>query len=255
MSRRAWPLILLAATVSAQDRRGEKLYLAHCAACHGDKGQGARGTVLAAPRLKLANTEESMMHVIRRGIAGTEMPPAPLAEDEIRLVAAYVRDLGRTAPNRPGEGAERGRQLYESRGGCAQCHTIGGRGGVIGPDLGDVGSRRNADYLRRALTDPEADVAENFSQYRWFTYIPDSFLVVRLETRDGRKLTAVRLNEDAFSVQVRDLEGRFHSFFKAELKELRKEWGKSLMPSFRDKFTEAEIGDLVAYLQSLRGAP
>ncbi len=252
MLRAAW-LMLAASILAAQNRPGEKLYLVHCAGCHGDKGQGARGTVLAAPRLKYANTDETMQHVIRRGIAGTEMPPAALNESEIQQVAAYVREMGRTAPNRSSEAAERGRRLYEARGGCSKCHTVGGRGGTIGPDLGDVGVRRNAEYLRRALTDPEADVAENFQQYRWVTHLPDSFLVVRLETRDGRKMTAVRLNEDAFSVQVRDLDGKVHSFFKDELKEFRKEWGKSLMPSFRDKFTDAELSDLAAYLLSLRG--
>jgi len=253
--RLARATLLLSCTVSAQPQVGQKLYQAHCAACHGDKGQGGRGTVLASPRLKFANDDTSMALIIRRGIPGTEMPPAPLNEDEIRQVAVYVREMGRTAPGRTSEAALRGRRIAETKGGCTKCHAVGGAGGVIGPNLADVAARRNEAYLRRALVEPEADVAENFGQYRWLTVIPDCFLVVRLKTNSGRAMTAVRVNEDAFAIQVRDLDGKFHSFFKDELKELHKDWGKTLMPSYRDKLTSAEIDDVVAWLLSLRGSP
>ena len=36
--------------------------------------------------------------------------------------------------------------------------------------------------------------------------------------------------------------------------ELKKESGKSVMPNFKDKLSDAQINDLVAYLASLKGA-
>ena len=46
---------------------------------------------------------------------------------------------------------------------------------------------------------------------------------------------------------MRDVGNRLHSFRKSELKDLDKEFGKSLMPSFRGRLSDAEIEDLVAY--------
>ena len=40
---------------------------------------------------------------------------------------------------------------------CATCHISVGQGRGVGPELTEVGLRRNARYLRRALTDPDAD--------------------------------------------------------------------------------------------------
>jgi hypothetical protein len=79
------------------------------------------------------------------------------------------------------------------------------------------------------------------------------YLPVHVITSDGRDVVGVRINEDPFTIQVRDTANRFHSFRKSELKEIDKQFGKSLMPSFRGRLTDTETEDLVAYLSSLRG--
>jgi mono/diheme cytochrome c family protein len=63
----------------------------------------------------------------------------------------------------------------------------------------------------------------------------------------------IRVNEDTFSIQVRDQAGKFYSLRKADLELLEKQTGKSLMPSFSTRLTQAELTDLVAYLASLQG--
>jgi len=83
--------------------------------------------------------------------------------------------------------------------------------------------------------------------------VPDGFLEVQLVTRDGRRITGARLNEDAFSIQIRDLSNEFRSFWKEELIELKKEPGKSPMPGYTEVFTPKELDDVIAYLDSLRG--
>jgi mono/diheme cytochrome c family protein len=43
-------------------------------------------------------------------------------------------------PAEPLQGsAQRGEQIYRSKGNCAQCHALHGRGGTLGPELTDVG--------------------------------------------------------------------------------------------------------------------
>jgi len=182
-----------------------------------------------------------MFNVIAYGIADTEMPGHWFTDRELLQLVAFVRTLGRVAPQKAPGDAANGIRLYEGKGGCVKCHTVGGRGGAIGPDLTDIGARRSLSYLRESLVTPEAAV-------------PEGFLEVQLVTRNGRRFTGVCLNEDTFSIQIRDLSGEFRSFFKTELKELNRMPGKSPMPGYNAVLTTTELDDVVAYLDSLRGA-
>ena len=44
---------------------------------------------------------------------------------------------------------------------CSLCHTINGSGGVLGPDLTAVGTRKNAAWLYEYLPKPQAAKPEN----------------------------------------------------------------------------------------------
>jgi putative heme-binding domain-containing protein len=221
--------------------RGEKLYDGHCSLCHGQTGGGGKGPNLAQPVLRHAPTVERLAEVIKEGLPGTEMPGAwQLTDREAMQVALYVRSLGRTAIVKlPGDPA-RGRTLYDSKGGCASCHIVQGAGASLGPELTDVGARRNAEYLRQTLLKPAATA-------------PEAFLVVRVTTHDGKTIRGIRVNEDTFTIQLRDAANHFYSFRKSSLTNLEKQVNQSLMPSFESAFTPAELDDLIAYLASLRG--
>jgi mono/diheme cytochrome c family protein len=54
--------------------------------------------------------------------------------------------------------------LFLGAGGCGACHQLNGEGGPIGPALDDLGARRDREYIRRAILDPGADVAEGYEQ-------------------------------------------------------------------------------------------
>ena len=242
----AWPLA--AATT------GEALFQTHCAPCHGPKGDGGRGSNLAVRDLPRAPDDAALAGIITLGIPGTQMPGTRMTAEENRQLVGYVRSLGRGAPVAAAGDRADGERLFWSKGNCGQCHTVGPRGGHMGPDLTDIGTRRSPAHLRTSLLEPEAELPGTFAVYRRVIFMPDNFLQVRAVTRDGRTITGVRLNEDAFSIQIRDYSDRFYSFDKSELKELQKDWGKSPMPSFRGVFTDVELRDLIAYLSGLRGA-
>jgi len=97
-------------------------------------------------------------------------------------------------------------------------------------------------------------VPQSFTAYRADVNMPLNFLFVRAKATDGREIAGVRVNEDTFSIQLRDLTGKLHSFFKSELAELHKDWGQSPMPNYSAVFTADEMNDLIAFLASLRGA-
>ena len=230
--------------------QGRHLFESNCATCHGQHGEGAKGPTLAQPNLPRASDYESLLRIITGGINGTEMPAAHLERKDIELVAKYVKSLSarpRLHLGIPGD-IVRGEQIYAKKGGCAQCHMLNGQGGVFGPDLSDVGSRRSPEYLRRSLTDPSADVPQSYTPWRTEIALPENFLYVRLVTRDGQELSGVRINEDTFSIQIRQANGAVQSFYKSELTELHKDFGKSPMPTYATTLTTNELDDVVAFL-------
>ena len=105
------------------------------------------------------------------------------------------------------------------------------------------------------MLDPEAETPENFAQYRKVIYMPDNYLRVRVVTSDGKQIAGARVDEDTFTIQIRDDASRIYSFRKDQLKELHEDWGKSPMPSYRGVLSDSEIQDVIAYLTSLQGAP
>jgi putative heme-binding domain-containing protein len=227
-------------TTAADLQSGEKLFLGQCGRCHGPKGEGGIGAILAQPRLRRAPDDESLFLVIREGVRGTEMPAgSTLSTREVWQLAAFVRSLGRVPIETVAGDPQRGQQVYQ-KGKCAQCHIANGQGTSVGPELSDVGARRSATYIRTSLVDPNAEV-------------PDRFAQLRITTKDGRRITGVRLAEDTFTIQLVDLTGRTYSFFKQELTDIKKDFDKSPMPGYRDVLSQSELDDLVAYLVSLRG--
>jgi cytochrome c oxidase cbb3-type subunit III len=222
--------------------RAKRVFDNSCAGCHGPEGSGGKGPRLAVPKLRHARTDEELGQIILYGIPGTEMPPSwYLGADGVTLAAAYVRMLGASAtPPRVSGDLVKGKQLFQGKGGCAGCHTIGSQGRAYGPDLSDIGARRSAASLREALTEPSAVVG-------------DGFVPVHATTRQGDKVNGIRVNEDNFTIQILEPSGRLHSFRKPALSALDERPTESAMPSFKTAFSDSELLDLVAYLSSLRG--
>jgi mono/diheme cytochrome c family protein len=45
---------------------------------------------------------------------------------------------------------------------CVTCHTVGGKGGVIGPILDGIAVRSDKDYILQSLMEPNANLAKGF---------------------------------------------------------------------------------------------
>ena len=232
--------------------QGKQLFNGMCARCHGIDGTGDEGPSLNRPVLARARTDDALREVIRDGIPDGGMPRVRrMTGNELDQLVAYVRSLGRTATVTTAGNVDKGRATYEKLG-CATCHIINGQGSSFGPDLTQIGINRGPSYLRQSFLGPAEMLprASSLVPGRGF----NEFLPIRVVTNDGRVIRGIRVNEDPFTLQVRDSANRFHSFRKSDTKEIEKEFGKSLMPSYRGRLTDAEIEDLVAYLASLRGA-
>jgi cytochrome c oxidase cbb3-type subunit 3 len=220
---------------------GKRVYDSQCALCHGIGGTGGRGPAFTVSKLRHAADGQELIGLVINGVDGTGMPAFWfLGEKPIFQVAAYVRSLGaKTQAPPPAGNSAHGKALFKANG-CGGCHVVNGEGSAYGPELTEIGAQRNAAFLRESILDPGASV-------------PEGFALVRATPRSGRAVTGVRVNEDSFTIQLRDTAGKFHSFRKQELTDLHKDFDKSPMPAYRGKLSDADVDDLVAWLASLRG--
>lgn len=241
---------VVAKTSPADIAAGKALYEAACSKCHGLDGGGGDGPSLQGAPERLGDQEVG--NIIRGGIPGTGMNGFGMTADEAGQIVGYLRTLGHTADAEVAKGdLAKGRTVYESSG-CATCHIINGEGGGVGPELTRVGAMRGPGYLRTALLTPGTNLPHEAGAMERGRFT--QFLFVHVVTKDGKSVDGTRVYEDSFTIEIKDASGRFHSFRKLDLREFKKEPGKSVMPSFKDTLSESQLDDLVAYLASLKGA-
>lgn len=226
---------------------GQALFRGLCTGCHGGTGRGGKGPDLTDARWIHGSRDEDIVGVIRNGVPKTTMKKLgeALKESQIRSLVAYIRSLARSPaesswkPYMPGDPSA-GRALFHDAKGkaqCAKCHSVGGEGGRVGPSLDRIASRRAPEFIMESILLPSNEIAPEYE-------------AVTVATRDGRIITGLRINETNFSIQLHEENGRFHSFLKRELEEV-KVLKKSLMPeNFAELFTVKELHDLFAYLMA-----
>jgi cytochrome c oxidase cbb3-type subunit III len=221
--------------------KGSQIYTTQCAVCHGLAGNAVATVDLRQGRFRSAVSDDDLNRVIRTGVPASGMPPMTLDTAEITAVVAFIRAGMDTAASalavKIGDPA-RGQAIARGKGECLRCHRINDEGGRSAPDLSEVGSSRSPASLHLSLIDPSKAMLP--------TNRP-----IRAVTRDGKTITGRRLNEDTYSVQIADEEGRLLSISKSDLREFRV-LTTSLMPSYKDRLTQEEIADVFAYLLSLK---
>jgi putative heme-binding domain-containing protein len=218
---------------------GARAFANICANCHGPDGNLIPGIDLGRGLFRRPYTDDALTDIIRNGIPGVPMPGNPgMPEKQARLIVAYLRKSAANASSAQASGDPvRGRAIFEGKGGCLECHRVGAKGSPTGPDLSGIGGMRHAADLEKSILDPAAEVQANNRTYT-------------VTTADNAQITGRLLNQDTFSVQLIDRDGRLRSFAKRELR--AHGFTGTLMPSARGKLDAAEIADLVSYLVSLR---
>jgi len=229
-----------AAYAPADIRYGAQIYAAQCSACHGVNGTQIGGVDLGGGALRRAASDQDLRNVLANGIPGTAMPPFRFDPSEITAIVAYVRNMRNFDTHAANLGdPARGRAWFEGAGGCMNCHRVNGKGPRQAPDLSEIGALRSADFLERSLLDPAGMMLPMNRS-------------VRAVTKEGKTITGRRLNEDTYSVQLIDGQEHLVSLDKSNLREYAV-LSTTSMPSFKDKLSEQEMADVIAYLLTLKG--
>lgn len=120
---------------------------------------------------------------------------------------------------------------------CVNCHSIGGVGGKVGPDMTSLGASAPVDYLVESLFVPNAKIKEGFH----------SLLVV---TEGDQIYTGIEVENNDQELVLRDANNRLQRIPQADI--IARRGGNSLMPvGVVDRLSQQEQIDLVSFLSQL----
>lgn len=225
---------------AADIQYGAQIFATQCTPCHGTSGDQISGVNFRAGVFKRVVSDNDLRATITNGVPGTEMRPFAFGPAELTEIVSYLRNMnGYNASGAVVGDPARGQALFAGAGKCATCHAVNGRGPRVAPDLGDIGTLRTADLLRKTLVDPAGAM------------LPAN-RTIHAVTKDGKVIDGRRLNEDTYTVQLIDEKEHLVSLTKADLREYAVLKTTS-MPSYKDKFNAQEFADLESYLLSLKG--
>ena len=133
--------------------------------------------------------------------------------------------------------AANGEKIFRSREtSCYQCHSIGGAGGQLAPDLRAIGASSPADYLIDSILDPNKAVKDGYQGYT-------------IATKDGDVFSGIKVRQNGNVVVLRDATHDV-TIPVASIKQ-QKDVG-SLMPTgLADSLTHQEFLDLARFLTDL----
>lgn len=135
-----------------------------------------------------------------------------------------------------------GRELFFGTGeitNCRACHTIGGIGGKVGPDLTGVAAQPAKEILQ-SITAPNASVDEKYAT-----------LTVTL--KDGQRFTGVKRDEDETTIRLYDtssLPPVSRSFLKSDVAKTEKLKTSSMPADYGTKYSRQQLLDLVGFLKT-----
>jgi putative heme-binding domain-containing protein len=170
------------------------------------------------------------------------MPATNLPDEQIWQLAAFVRALSAPAiESKPPGDPSAGEAIFWGKADCGSCHRILGRGGMLGPDLSNIGAQRPVDQIREAILEPDAD---GFRNYQGVVAV----------TKDGRTVGGVARSRTNYSVVILDKTGKLHVLSTAELRDIKFS-EHSPMPSYKQRLEKDELNNVIAYLSRLSVRP
>jgi len=229
--------------------RGKTVYIAQCITCHGTKARGGeRGADLVRSLVVLHDRYGSTLgpYLAQGHPAGK---PVALSQDQIvdlsHFIHEQVGDTLRTGPyNNPlnilvGD-AKEGKVFFYGAGKCSQCHSTTG-------DLAHIASKYDPPSLQLKVVFPQ-----NRAVPRKGATSARKPLTVTVTTASGESVTGIPTELDDFNVSLRDASGQYHSFARGPGVKVEKHDPYAAHVALLDEYTDKEIHDVVAYLETLQ---
>jgi cytochrome c oxidase cbb3-type subunit 3 len=233
-------MLLLVLQAQAPADTGRSVFQRDCAFCHGrDAGGGETGPDLT--RSKLVGEDvagNKIAPLVRAGVPDRGMPPFRLADADMDAVVAFIHKQKTAAESKPGQrrgvdaadlqtgNADAGKAYFTGAGGCASCHSAGG-------DLAHIASKYRGLALEQHMLYPRG--------------VKSKVAV----TAGGQTFSGALAYRDEFTIALQDASGKYRSWVVDDVKYTIDDPAAAHLALF-EKYTDADIHNLMAYLQTLR---
>ena len=236
----------------AAANRGKTTYIAQCITCHGPKGRGTeQGPDMVRSLVVLHDRYGSTIgpfllkgHPMQSGVASSSLTPAQI-EDLSHFLHQKVDDTLRTGPynkvlNVLTGDPKAGEAYFNGAGRCSTCHSVTG-------DLAGIGKKYEPPVLQLKTVFPNT-VAFG----RRASAGSKKPVTVTVTDGSGQSVTGVLLEIDDFSVALRDQSGEYRTFQRTPEVKVEKHDPYAAHEALLDEYTDKDIHDVVAYLETLK---
>jgi putative heme-binding domain-containing protein len=186
--------------------------------------------------------------------SATESSEAPAVQEHIQTstakkpevkpeIAAAANPIAVTREDRELMGdAVAGRELFfgaSETTNCRVCHTVGGIGGRVGPDLTSLAAKPAKDILQ-SITAPHTSVAENYA-------------ALSVTLKDGQRFTGAKRDENETTLRLYDtssLPPVSRAFLKSEIAATEKLKTSPMPADYSTRYSRKQLLDLVGFLKT-----
>jgi alcohol dehydrogenase (cytochrome c) len=227
---------------------GRGVFAAHCGFCHGrDTTGGETGPDLTRSTLVAEDVRgDKIGALLRTGRPDRGMPASTLGGADLAALVAYIHDQKLRAESQEGGrrtvsaadlntgDAAAGQRFFEGAGGCTHCHSVSG-------DLAGVAVRLQGLTLLQRMLYPQIPPGGRNSARATVT-LPS-----------GETVTGRLASRDEFTVSLYDAEGQYRAWPAGSVTAVIDNPSEA-HASLLDTYTDKQIHDVLAYLQSTGGA-
>ncbi|HEY7055019.1 MAG TPA: cytochrome c [Vicinamibacterales bacterium] len=233
-----------------QVKAGEPLFAAQCGFCHGrDATGGQSGPDLTRSALVAEDVRgDKIAQVVRSGRPDKGMPPFNLADADLAAIVAFIHDAKSKSESLEGSrrtvevadlqtgNADAGKQYFNGAGGCAKCHSPTG-------DFAGLATRLQGLQLMQRMLYPSGG--------RGRSSAPASGPKVTVTLPSGETVTGRLTFRDEFAIGMVDQAGWHRSWPTSQVKFTVDDPLEAHAAQLA-KYTDAEMHNVLAYLQTLR---
>jgi mono/diheme cytochrome c family protein len=226
------------------DDPGSALYLQNCTFCHGkDLAGGESGPDLTRSKLVAQDVNGNLIGpVVRNGRGDGKMPKFNFSDVELASLVKFIHTQTALVASRPGGrrgvdvadlqtgNVEAGKRYFEGAGGCSKCHSPTG-------DLAGIASKYQGLQLEERMLYPR-----------------DAKSTITVTLPSGETVSGVLEYQDEFVVGLRDSSGVYRSWPVSRVKFTIDSPVNAHVALF-PKYTDDDIHNLMAYIQTLKEVP